>query len=122
MLNWMKIMAVLCVPLLAPPSEKESVVNHVLNFPQFADSTVEISPELMEYDLGMKPGELEELTVLTLPEKGRLISGGVEVERGETLLRWELEELYYLPDSAEGDWFAVCGENLCAVVNLKALN
>ena len=120
MLNWLKILAALCVPLLAPP-EAAAMENQILNFPQFADSAVELSPELMEYELGLKQDELQALTVLTLPENGRLISCGVEVERGETLLRRELEELYYLPDGTEGDWFTVCGENFCAVLNLKAM-
>ena len=110
--------------VLTLPVRGSAMEHRRLTLPLFEEMAVELSAEELEYRWGFNRGELTALRVLTVPEKGRLVSGGVEVERGEILLRWELEQLYYLSDVTEDDWFAVIpigNQPMCALVELKAI-
>ena len=105
--------------LCLPVSAMESRVNTIPVFPR--QSTV-FCAEGLEQQLGLENGDLLAVTFTVIPEKGQLLAGGIPVERGETLLRRELEELCYRPDGEGSDWFAIvpiCSERICAVYNLQ---
>lgn len=100
-------------------SAMESRVRDVSLLPE---NSVSLTAEVLEEQLGLESGDLLAVRILTLPEEGQLLAGGIAVERGETLLRRELEQLCYLSNGNEDDWFTfipVCSEELCAVFNLK---
>lgn len=126
--NWMKhsvklafVSAAFAATLLAQPVK--AMENRVESF-QLEQGALHFTLEELEQRLGLREGDLLALTVLLPPEKGQLLISGVVVEQGDTLLRRELEELYYVPAKGEeDDWFAVlpvCSQDLCAVFNLKA--
>jgi hypothetical protein len=120
-----KLAAGLCCGLLLTlPVQAGEMEQRRLKFPLFSQTAVEYSPEELEYFLNLKKGELQGVKLLTSPSKGHLYSFGVEVQQGETLSREELEQLCYLSDGDENDWFAIlpiCEKNICAMVNLKAM-
>ena len=130
MRDWMKkaIAAACCGAVLSLPvsaaADSVEMKNHILTLPVFPETAVELSAGELEQRLGLGQGDLLALTFLTVPKQGQLLSGGVVVERGETLLRRELERLCYLSDENSDDWFAilpVCSQDICAVVNLEAV-
>ncbi len=116
-LSFMIAIALLCT-LILPSNAMENrvwVLERNMN-------AMKISVEQLERQFGLEQGDLAAVTFLQIPQNGQLISAGVEVAKGETLLRWELEELHYLADNTTtGDWFAIvphCSQKLCAVVNI----
>lgn len=86
------------------------------------DFAMKLDVEQLEQHLNLEAATLEAVTFLQTPQRGQLVSAGVPVKKGETLLRWELEELYYLSDDTQEDWFAMvprCSRELCALVNIE---
>lgn len=106
--------------LTLPASAMESRVS---NMPLLPGISARLTVEDLERRLGMEEGELLSLTFLTVPEQGQLLAGGVEVERGETLLRRELVDLRYVSVDNAADWFAVLpsGGQVCGLFNLNSV-
>lgn len=110
----MLMLLTLTMPLSAMENQMLSLIHD--------GNSMNLSVEQLEKQLNLKRGELQAVTFVRIPEYGQLISVGVPVANGETLLRWELEELYYLSNSSEKDWFAMiphCDAKCSAIVNIS---
>lgn len=100
-------------------------------------SNVPLSAEYFEMRLGLDPGEIAAITIVSLPQEGsgKLMLDGVEVQVYDTIFRSELDRLCYVQDdnalAASSGWFSfipLCSseilgeepaERVCATFQLR---
>lgn len=100
-------------------------------------TNVPLSAEYFEMRLGLDPGEIAAITIVSLPQEGsgKLMLDGVEVQVYDTIFRSELDRLCYVQDdnalAASSGWFSfipLCSseilgeepaERVCATFQLR---
>lgn len=109
---------------MTPPVKPQE--NPVVHFEFLSNTTLCFEADSLEKHLKLPKGELTAARVSVIPQYGTLMVDGVRVERGEVLMRHQLNDLCYVPLKDNGqDWFAltpVCEKSVCTAIRLSSVS